>query len=46
MYKPPHLPGAKAGGDEASNFDDFSALGPLRHLFVLTGEQQAQFSAF
>ncbi len=46
MYKPPHLPAARPGGDETSNFDDFTALGPLRHPFCLTAEQQAQFAAF
>jgi len=45
MYKPPHLPAAK-GGDEASNFDSFDQLGPLRHPFVLTSEQHAYFAAF
>jgi serum/glucocorticoid-regulated kinase 2 len=45
MYKPPHLPVPK-GGDETANFDDFSNLAPLRHAFVLTSEQQSQFTAF
>ena len=45
MYKPPHLPAAR-GGDDTSNFDSFDQLGPLRHPFVLTSEQQAYFAVF
>ena len=45
MYRPPVLP-AMASPDDASNFDDYSSMAPMRHPFALTREQQAQFACF
>jgi protein kinase A len=44
-YKAPFMPKLRSEGD-SSNFDDYSKLGPFKHEFKLSADQQAQFSGF
>jgi hypothetical protein len=32
--------------DDRSNFDDYSSLGPMKHQFELSANEQAMFAAF
>ena len=32
--------------DDCSNFDDYSSLGPMKHDFELSSNEQATFSGF
>ena len=32
--------------DDCSNFDDYSSLGPMKHDFELSSNEQALFSGF
>lgn len=34
------------GADDASNFDDYSELGPMQHAFQLSETEQALFVGF
>lgn len=45
QYMPPVKPKV-ASADDTSNFDSYTQLGPMAHLFPLTVDQQRQFAGF